>query len=59
MMECSERCGNGWGKRCADRMSGRSPLGYDARDKKLVLNPDDAETVGTLFRLYLELGRVK
>ena len=47
------------GRRCADRMSGPSPLGYDARDKKLVVNPDEAETVHTLFRLYLELGTVK
>ncbi len=47
------------GQRCADRMSGPSPLGYDARDKRLVVNPDEAETVHTLFRLYLELGTVK
>jgi site-specific DNA recombinase len=31
------------------------PLGYDARDKKLVINRADADTVRTIFRLYLEL----
>ncbi len=40
-------------------MGGLSPLGYDARDKKLVVNPGEAETIRTLFRLYLELGTVK
>ena len=40
-------------------MGGRPPLGYDVQDKKLVVNPDEAETVRTLFRLYLELGTVK
>jgi site-specific DNA recombinase len=35
---------------------GTVPLGYDARDKKLVINKTDAETVRTIFRLYLELG---
>ena len=32
---------------------GTVPLGYDARDKKLVINKSDAETVRTIFRLYL------
>ena len=40
-------------------MGGPPPLGYDARDKKLVVNAGEAETVRTLFRLYLELGTVK
>jgi site-specific DNA recombinase len=31
------------------------PLGYEARDKKLIINKTDAETVRTIFRLYLEL----
>jgi hypothetical protein len=31
------------------------PLGYDARDKKLVINKTEAETVRTIFRLYLDL----
>jgi len=34
---------------------GTVPLGYDARDKKLVINTIEAETVRTVFRLYLEL----
>ena len=34
---------------------GTVPLGYDARDKKLVINKTEAETVRTIFRLYLEL----
>ena len=34
---------------------GTVPLGYEARDKKLVINKAEAETVRTIFRLYLEL----
>jgi DNA invertase Pin-like site-specific DNA recombinase len=34
---------------------GTVPLGYEARDKKLVSNKAEAETVRTIFRLYLEL----
>jgi DNA invertase Pin-like site-specific DNA recombinase len=34
---------------------GTVPLGYDSRDKKLVINKNEAETVRTIFRLYLEL----
>ena len=34
-------------------MGGNVPLGYDVRDKKLVVNRGEAETVRTLFRLYL------
>ncbi len=40
-------------------MGGLPPLGYDVQDKKLVVSPDEAETVRTLFRLYLKLGTVK
>ena len=39
-------------------MGGLPPLGYDAKDKKLVVNNFEAETVRALFRLYLELGAV-
>src|SRR5246127_5194525 len=35
---------------------GSVPLGYDAKNKKLVINKAEAETVRTIFRLYLELG---
>lgn len=40
-------------------MGGLPPLGYDARDKKLVVNKAEAEIARTLFRLYLEHGTVK
>src|SRR5712672_35717 len=33
---------------------GTVPLGYDAKNKKLVVNKPEAETVRTIFRLYLE-----
>src|SRR5229473_3902846 len=34
---------------------GTVPLGYDAKDKKLVINKTEAETVRIIFRRYLEL----
>jgi hypothetical protein len=34
---------------------GSVPLGYDAKDKKLVVNKTEAETVRTVFCRYLEL----
>jgi len=34
---------------------GTVPLGYDAKDKKLVVNKAEAETVQTIFCRYLEL----
>src|SRR6202790_3691841 len=34
---------------------GTVPLGYDGKDKKLVVNKIEAETVRIIFRLYLEL----
>jgi site-specific DNA recombinase len=34
---------------------GTVPLGYDAKDKKLIINKAEAETVRSIFRLYLEL----
>jgi site-specific DNA recombinase len=40
-------------------MGGLSPLGYDAIDKKLVVNRDEAQVVRTLFDLYLQLGSVR
>lgn len=40
-------------------MGGPLPLGYGVQDRKLVVNPAEAETVRTIFRLYLELGTVK
>ncbi len=40
-------------------MGGPLPLGYDVRDRKLVINDAEAETVRHLFRSYLELGSVR
>jgi DNA invertase Pin-like site-specific DNA recombinase len=34
---------------------GTVPLGHDSKDKKLVINKTEAETVRTIFRRYLEL----
>jgi len=39
-------------------MGGTVPLGYDVKDRKLVVNPEDAKIVVRLFHLYLELGCV-
>jgi len=36
-------------------MGGTVPLGYDVKDRKLVVNLDDAKMVVRLFKLYLEL----
>jgi DNA invertase Pin-like site-specific DNA recombinase len=40
-------------------MGGTVPLGYDAKDRSLTINEPDAETIRSLFRLYLELGSVR
>jgi hypothetical protein len=40
-------------------VGGGFPIGYDLEDHKLVVNERDAETVRTLFRLYVELGTVR
>jgi DNA invertase Pin-like site-specific DNA recombinase len=37
-------------------MGGNCPMGFTVRDKKLVVLPDEAETVRMIFRRYLELG---
>lgn len=34
---------------------GTAPLGYDAKDKKLAVNKSEAQTVRTIFELYLEV----
>ena len=39
-------------------MGGFVPLGYDAKDRKLVINQEEAERVCHIFRRYLELGSV-
>ena len=40
-------------------MGGPVPLGYDVRDRKLIVNAGEAEVVRRLFALYLELGTVR
>jgi DNA invertase Pin-like site-specific DNA recombinase len=40
-------------------MGGHVPLGYDARDRTLVINQKEASTVRTLFDLYLTHGNVR
>ena len=40
-------------------MGGYPPLGYDVKDRRLVLNSAEAETVGYIFRHYLEVGSVR
>jgi len=39
-------------------MGGNVPLGYDVRDRKLVVNETEAATVRLIFRRYAELGSV-
>jgi hypothetical protein len=39
-------------------VGGMVPLGYVSRDKKLVIEEDEAERVRSMFRLYLECGSV-
>ena len=37
-------------------MGGSPPLGYDVRERKLVVNPAEAELVRLIFRRFLDLG---
>ena len=37
-------------------MGGHPPLGYDVRERKLVVNPAEAELVRLIFRRFLDLG---
>jgi site-specific DNA recombinase len=39
-------------------VGGMVPLGYVSRDKKLVIEEDEAERVHTIFQRYLELGSI-
>jgi site-specific DNA recombinase len=39
-------------------MGGTIPLGYDVKNRKLVINEDEAERVRLIFRQYLALGCV-
>jgi DNA invertase Pin-like site-specific DNA recombinase len=40
-------------------MGGPVPLGYDVKDRGLVINEQEAETVRRIFDSYLELGNVR
>jgi site-specific DNA recombinase len=40
-------------------MGGNVPLGYDASERTLVINPAEGETVRRIFALYRELGCVR
>src|SRR3984893_13356520 len=40
-------------------MGGNVPLGYDASERTLIVNPVEAQTVRCLFALYRELGCVR
>ena len=40
-------------------MGGNVPLGYDVRDRKLIVNEAEAETVRMIFHRYAELGSVR
>ena len=40
-------------------MGGQPPLGYDVKDKKLIVNKAEAETVRHIFRRYIELKSVR
>ena len=40
-------------------MGGTLPMGYDVRERKLVVNQDETRTVREIFERYLELGSVR
>jgi DNA invertase Pin-like site-specific DNA recombinase len=40
-------------------MGGNVPLGYDVRERKLIVNEAEAETVRMIFHRYAELGSVR
>jgi len=45
-------------KRKGTWMGGRVPLGYDVKERKLVVNHEEAKLVNNLYHWYLELGSV-
>src|SRR2546430_13161368 len=40
-------------------MGGWVPIGYDRKDRTLIINEDEAKTVRTIFELFLELKNVR
>ena len=39
-------------------MGGPTPMGYDVKDRQLVINPGNAEIIRSIFQLYLDEGTV-
>ena len=39
-------------------MGGTIPLGYDVKDRKLIVNQQEADTIVLIFKRYAELGSV-
>ena len=39
-------------------VGGKAPLGYEAKDRKIVVVEEEAELVRSIFRSYLELGSI-
>jgi site-specific DNA recombinase len=39
-------------------VGGKAPLGYEVKDRKVVVVEEDAELVRTIFKLYAELGSI-
>jgi site-specific DNA recombinase len=40
-------------------MGGFVPIGYDVKERKLIVNPEEAKTIRRIFSLYLEVGCVR
>lgn len=40
-------------------MGGNVPLGYYVKDRKLIVNEEEAETIRMIFRKYVELGSIR
>ena len=40
-------------------MGGTLPLGYDVVERRLVINPPEAETVRAIYKRYLEVGSIR
>ncbi len=40
-------------------MGGSVPLGYEVKDRKLLIQPEDADLVKLVYQLYLDLGTVR
>ncbi len=40
-------------------MGGNPPLGYDVKDRQLIINATEAETVSYIYKQYLKLGNVR